>query len=103
MASKPRLTASVVRFFRGSNLLCISQHDGETELCDLAEDQGVEIPTNCTSGNCGTCMVRLVSGTVALPEELPPGLDEDIVELGARLACIGIPSGDVDIDVLPPL
>ena len=30
-------------------------------------------------------------------------VDEEIVEEGARLGCIGIPSGDVDIDILPPI
>ena len=48
-------------------------------------------------------MVTLVSGEVPLPEILPPGLDEDVVEDGARLGCIGCPIGDVDIDVRPPL
>ena len=72
-------------------------------LVELAEDAGVSIPTNCSSGTCGTCMVTLVSGEVPLPEVLPPGLDEDVVEDGARLGCIGCPVGDVDIDVRPPL
>lgn len=93
----------LVRFFRGANLL------GQTVLKDgksvvehgyLAE---VDIPTNCTSGNCGACMITLLSGEVTVPEPMPPGLDEDFVADGARLGCIGIPKGDVDIDILPPL
>ena len=72
-------------------------------LVELAEDAGVSIPTNCSSGTCGTCMVTLASGEVPLPEVLPPGLDEDVVEDGARLGCIGCPLGDVDIDVRSPL
>ena len=47
-------------------------------------------------------MVTLNSGIVALPDELPPGLDLDLIENMARLSCIGIPSGDVDIEVRPP-
>ena len=48
-------------------------------------------------------MVTLVQGTVELPEILPPGLDDYLVENCARLSCIGIPLDDVDIDIRPPL
>ena len=93
----------VVRFFRGSILLGTAQTDGETTLAELAENSRVDVPTNCTSGTCGTCMVRLISGDLPLPEELPPGLDEYLVEEGARLACIAVPVSDVDIDTIPPI
>ena len=72
-------------------------------LAKLAKLAGVDIPTNCTSGTCGTCMITLIKGDVPLPETLPPGLDEDMGEEQARLGCIGCPMGDVDIDVRPPL
>ena len=81
----------------------MSKHDGTDTISELSKLSGVEIPTNCTSGTCGTCMVTLNSGIVALPDELPPGLDLDLIENMARLSCIGIPSGDVDIEVRPPL
>ena len=94
---------SLVRFFRGANLLgqTILQ-EGKTvvEHSYLAE---VDIPTNCTCGKCGSCMVTLLSGEVSVPEPMPPGLDEDFIADGARLGCIGIPKGNVDIDILPPL
>lgn len=48
-------------------------------------------------------MVTLMLGEVPLPEPLPPGLDDFLVEEGARLGCIGQPTGDVDIDIRPPL
>ena len=93
----------LVRFLRGAKLL------GQTKLmpgCTLTEHgevAGVEIPTNCTSGNCGTCMVTLISGEISIPDPLTPGLDEEIIADGARLSCIGVPSGDVDVDILPPI
>jgi ferredoxin len=95
--------SGVIRFFRGSQLLGLNMHNGKTTIFDLSEECNITIPTNCTSGTCGTCMVTLNSGIVALPEELPPGLDVELVENMARLSCIGIPLGDVDIDVRPPL
>jgi len=95
--------SGVIRFFRGSQLLGLKKHNGKTTIFELSEVCNVTIPTNCTSGTCGTCMVTLDSGIVTLPEELPPGLDAELVENMARLSCIGIPLGDVDIDVRPPL
>jgi len=72
-------------------------------ICEHAEVAGVDIPTNCTSGTCGTCMVTLLSGDVPIPDPIPPGLDEDMIEENAVLGCICIPKGNVDIDILPPL
>ena len=92
-----------MRFFRGVQLLGQAIIKPDVPLAELAEDAGVVIPTNCTSGTCGTCMITLLKGEIPLPEVLPPGLDEDMVEEQARLGCIGCPSGDVDVDVRPPL
>jgi hypothetical protein len=48
-------------------------------------------------------MVTLLMGDVPLPTPLPPGLDDFLVDEGARLGCIGLPIGDVDIDLRPPI
>ena len=93
----------MVRFFRGVQLLGQAIVEKDVPLAELAETAGVVIPTNCTSGTCGPCMITLLKVKFTLPDELPPGLDEDMVEEQARLGCIGCPSGDVDIDVRPPL
>lgn len=95
---------ALVRFFRGSILLGSTPLIADLTLCEHAEIAGVEIPTNCTSGTCGTCMVTLKAGQVPLPEELPPGIDDPyLVQQCARLCCIGIPETAVDIDLSPPL
>ena len=94
---------ATVRFYRGNLLLGVTETEPNIPLIELAEAIGVEIPRNCTSGNCGTCMCRIKSGTVSFPEILPPGIDEDLIEEGAVLTCIGIPEGAIDIDLIPPL
>ena len=87
----------LVRFFMGAKLLGQTRLVlGET-IVEHAESAGVNIPTNCTSGTCGTCMITLLSGDVPLPEILPPGLDDYMVEQGARLGCIGMPSNDLSL------
>ena len=64
----------MIRFLRGPHLLgqC-AVNPGET-IVDHAEACGITLPTNCTSGTCGTCMVSLILGEVPLPEELLPAL-----------------------------
>ena len=93
----------VVRFLQGAKLLGQTPFIAGNTLVEHAEDAGVRIPTNCTSGTCGTCMVTLLYGDIPLPEVLPPGLDDYLVEECARLGCIGVPNGDVDVDIRPPL
>lgn len=106
MDEKPPQTpppTPVIRFLKGHQLLGqIAVNPGQT-IVEHAEACGISLPTNCTSGTCGTCMVSLILGEVPLPEELPPGLDDFLVEEGARLGCIGKPRGDVDIDIRPPI
>jgi len=94
---------ATIRFYRGDLLLGVTETNPDTPLLELAEAIGIEIPRNCTSGNCGTCMCRLKSGTVSMPEPLPPGIDEDLIDEGAILTCIGIADGTVDIDLIPPI
>ena len=94
---------ATVRFYRGELLLGVTETEPNIPLIELAEAIGVDIPRNCTSGNCGTCMCRIKSGTVSFPEILPPGIDEELIEEGAVLTCIGIPEGAIDIDLIPPL
>ena len=75
----------VIRFFRGSKPIGVVAIVPDAPILEMAEIAGVEIPSNCTSGTCGTCLVKLRGGEVDLPEELPPGLDDELVELGLSL------------------
>lgn len=103
MAESVGETLKLVRFLQGAKLLGQTRLViGET-LVEHAESAGVNLPTNCTSGTCGTCMVTLVRGKIPVPEILPPGLDDYLIAQEARLACIGCPTTDCDIDIRPPL
>ena len=44
--------ASIVRFYRGDLLLGVAEIEPEKPLLEIAELIGIEIPRNCTSGNC---------------------------------------------------
>lgn len=96
------MAVPIIRFYRGKLLLGVGEATPSLSLLEIAENVGIEIPRNCTSGNCGTCMARLISGEVPLSADLP-GLDEDLIEDGAILTCVGVPYGSCDIDLIPPL
>jgi ferredoxin len=62
MAESVGETLKLVRFMQGAKLLGQTRLViGET-LVEHAESAGVNLPTNCTSGTCGTCMVTLIRG-----------------------------------------
>ena len=93
----------LVRFFLGAKLLGQTRLVMGDSIVDHAELAGVTIPTNCTSGRCGTCLVTPLIDTIAPPEVLPPRLDYYTVNEGGRLGCISKPTTDCDIDIRPPL
>jgi len=62
-----------------------------TNLVDIAKEEGVEIPTSCGGGSCGTCQTAIVSGKVKY--SLTPTFKE--LEAGCCLPCICLPDGDL--------
>lgn len=67
-------------------------------LLELSEENDLEIPFSCRSGDCGSCEQRLVQGEVVYPHE--PTYP---VRAGHVLTCCAQPISDVVIDdPLPP-
>tara|TARA_Y100000766_G_scaffold284126_1_gene301632 strand:- start:1933 stop:2226 length:294 start_codon:yes stop_codon:yes gene_type:complete len=97
------MSKPVVRFRRAALPLATIEAEIDETLLDLAHRAGISAPSNCKSGTCGTCMMRLVSGKLVGLDPTPPGLDEDIVADGAILSCIGRVIISCEIDVIPPL
>lgn len=58
---------------------------GET-LLEAAARQGLDLPHECRSGNCGTCRVRVVAGEVAYAQ-WPTALSREEAAAGFALAC----------------
>ena len=55
---------AIIRFFRGGLLLGSAEIEEGDFIVDVADRIGIDIPRNCTSGNCGTCLVRLIAGNI---------------------------------------
>ncbi len=67
--------------------------DPDQSIWELAQANGVEIPSGCLSGVCGCCRTRVLQGTVDHDREVVVDLADD-----ECLACIARPSSDVVID-----
>jgi glycine betaine catabolism B len=74
----------------------ITTNGGDT-LLDLAEAEGIYIPSSCRSGNCGTCKARKLEGEIEYDGD-PKGLDDAEREAGYLLTCIARPLTRVVID-----
>lgn len=69
---------------------------GDTTLLKAAKALGVRIQSSCGKGICGTCRVKLVSGTVDLRHQ--GGIKQREIDQGFILACCSRPTSDLVID-----
>lgn len=73
----------------------VEGEEGETIL-QLARKAGLNIPTGCTMGLCGTCKVQKVEGETMMSHQ--GGIREEDEAAGYVLACCTRPVGRVVID-----
>ena len=69
---------------------------GETMLEALLRN-GIDYPHGCTSGVCGMCKSRLVSGKVELAQYYPSVLSDEEREAGLTLVCCAEPLSDCTV------
>jgi ferredoxin-NADP reductase len=70
--------------------------EGQT-LLEAAAEAGVQIPSACRQGQCGTCKTRVLDGQVTMTAE--QGLDSESRARGFVLTCVGHADGNVRLDV----
>lgn len=61
-----------------------------------ARSAGLNIPSGCTFGVCGTCKIKKTSGDVHMVHN--GGISEDDVDAGYILACCSNPIGKVEVE-----
>ncbi|MDD3620427.1 MAG: 2Fe-2S iron-sulfur cluster binding domain-containing protein [Desulfobulbaceae bacterium] len=65
-------------------------------ILELAEENGIDLEYECRQGFCGTCKVKLLSGTVDMETE--DGLEDDDKRAGFILACVAVPQSDIVLE-----
>ncbi|HAX90273.1 MAG TPA: flavodoxin, partial [Cyanobacteria bacterium UBA11370] len=71
--------------------------DGKDSILELAEQEGIEMDSNCRSGVCGTCKQKKLAGEIKYEDD-PHGLDHSDEDEGYILTCIAHPVGRVVIN-----
>ena len=83
-----------VVFAKAGKAVACTQAD---TVLKLAKGAGLNIPSGCNFGLCGTCKVKKLSGDVHMIHN--GGITEDEVAEGYILACCAQPMGRVEVDV----
>ncbi len=71
--------------------------DGTEKVLSVARRAGLNIPSGCNFGLCGTCKVKKLSGSVSMVHN--GGITDDEVADGFILACCSSPQGAVTLDL----
>src|SRR6185369_17339444 len=68
--------------------------DGESVLDGLLR-QGAPVAYACKAGSCGSCLLRMVEGSV--PARAQAGLKDSWKARGYFLACVCIPENEIEL------
>ena len=85
-------TSELVFSISGKSVTC-SETDTVLAVSRLA---GLNIPSGCNFGVCGTCKTKKLSGDVHMVHN--GGISEADIEAGYILACCSLPMGRVEIE-----
>lgn len=83
------LAPATIQFGSGAEPIAWEPADGT--ILSAADRQGRRLPSGCRVGQCESCAVRVLAGSVAHLGEAPAD--------DACLTCIAVPIGDVTLDV----
>ena len=65
-------------------------------ILEAAEEAGLNLPYDCRSGTCVTCIQKCLRGEV--DQDLAFAIGDEELEKGLRLICIGSPLSDVVLE-----
>lgn len=71
--------------------------DGDETILAAARRAGLNIPSGCNFGLCGTCKIKKTDGEVTMVHN--GGISDDEIKEGYILACCSRPQGTVTIDI----
>jgi ferredoxin len=61
-------------------------------ILDIAEEEGIRLPSGCKEGECSACIAKLLSGAIDQTEQKFLRLAEQ--ELGYTITCVAYPRSD---------
>jgi len=74
----------------------------QQSILSAAHAANILISYSCRSGQCGSCLGKLLSGEVSCPRGQPEALNEQQVAAGYALFCSAFANSDLTIELLTP-
>ncbi len=65
-------------------------------ILEAAEEAGLDLPYDCRSGTCTTCIRKCLEGEI--DQDMAFAIGDEELDQGLRLICIGSPLSDVVLD-----
>lgn len=65
-------------------------------ILDIAEDNGIRLPSGCKQGECSACVAKLISGEVDQSEQ--KFLRPQEIAAGYVVTCVTYPSSDCTLE-----
>ncbi|MFK0734153.1 MAG: 2Fe-2S iron-sulfur cluster-binding protein [Gloeotrichia echinulata GP01] len=65
-------------------------------ILDIAEDNGIRLPSGCKQGECSVCVAKLVSGKVDQREQ--KFLRPEEIQAGYVVTCVSYPLSDCTLE-----
>jgi ferredoxin len=65
-------------------------------ILDIAEDNGIRLPSGCKLGECSACVAKIISGTVDRSEQ--KFLTPAEIAAGYTLTCVAYPTSDLVLE-----
>jgi ferredoxin len=65
-------------------------------ILEVANEQGLDLPSSCTAGVCTTCAAQVLAGQVS--QEDGVGLSPDLQKQGFTLLCVTYPRSDCKVE-----
>jgi CDP-4-dehydro-6-deoxyglucose reductase len=72
-------------------------------ILDAAHAANILISYSCRSGQCGSCLGRLIEGEVSYPRGQPDALNAQQARDGYALFCSAVAKSDLVIELLQPV
>lgn len=74
----------------------------QQSILSAAHAANILISSSCRSGQCGSCLGRLVSGEIDYPKGLPDALSQQQHVAGYALFCSAQAASDLIIELIDP-
>jgi CDP-4-dehydro-6-deoxyglucose reductase len=73
--------------------------EADETLLDAALRSGLAFPYGCRGGACGSCVGKVVSGSIDYGDDEPMALSDEEQTVGMALFCLARPNSDITLEV----